>query len=310
MGFLARQLQERFDAEKPPALQADIRMISGCDDHQTSADVSNVSDFRLPDPAGMAGGACTSTLLSVVYKDNEDTSAEMTYREVIDGMRAIIDEKGYTQIPQLTSSNRIEVNEKFDFTPPSATGTKRALLIGINYIGHESGVLSGCHNDVLNMVEYIKNVHGFEDENITILLDDDEHTSPTYENMIEAYKTLVEQAEPGDALFCHYSGHGCGIKDDESEESDGKDEALVPVDYLDAGVIRDDELYDILIKPLKDDVHLLAIMDCCHSGSILDLPYLYKGGGEFSEMGIQQNYKFGKLFKKFGQQMVEDLLQE
>jgi metacaspase-1 len=107
----------------------------------------------------------------------------------------------------LSSSNELDVNEKFDITP-FATGTKRAVLVGINYIGHESGVLSGCHNDVLNMAEYLKNVHGFEDENITILMDDEEgeYTSPTAENMMAAYLALVESAESGDSLYCHYSG--------------------------------------------------------------------------------------------------------
>jgi hypothetical protein len=160
------------------------------------------------------------------------------------------------------------------------------------------------------MVEYIKDVHGFEDDYITILMDDDEHTSPTFENMVNAFATLVDEAEPGDALFVHYSGHGCSIHDDESEEADGKDEALVPVDYLENGVIRDDDIYNTLIKPLKDDVHLLCIMDCCHSGSILDLPYVYKSNGQFEEMGVQQNFKFGKLLKKFGQHAVNFLEEE
>ena len=44
-------------------IQADVFMISGCDDSQTSADVSNVSSFSLPNPKGRAGGACTSALL-------------------------------------------------------------------------------------------------------------------------------------------------------------------------------------------------------------------------------------------------------
>jgi metacaspase-1 len=204
----------------------------------------------------------------------------------------------------------LDVNTVFDFTPSDCDGTKRALLIGINYIGHESGVLSGCHNDVLNMVDYIKNVHGFEDENITILLDDDEHTSPTYDNMISAYTTFAEQAQSGDALFCHYSGHGCGIKDDESEEQDGKDEALVPIDYLENGMVRDDELFDILIKPLPDNAHLFCVMDCCHSGSILDLPYVYNGNGLSGEMDIDENFKFNKLFKKFGNNAIQFLQEQ
>jgi hypothetical protein len=44
-------------------IQATVLMISGCKDAQTSADVSNVSSFTLPDPNGRAGGACTSALL-------------------------------------------------------------------------------------------------------------------------------------------------------------------------------------------------------------------------------------------------------
>ena len=43
---------EEFENTKPDELKKDIRMISGCHDKQTSADVSNVSSFQLPDPAG------------------------------------------------------------------------------------------------------------------------------------------------------------------------------------------------------------------------------------------------------------------
>ena len=63
--------------------------------------------------------------------------------------------------------------------------------------------------DVINMVKYIKDVHGFQDENITILLDDGEHEPPTKENIINAYKKIVAEAQPGDSLFCHYSGMLC-----------------------------------------------------------------------------------------------------
>jgi len=37
------QILEAFGDEQPRLLKTDIRMISGCEDHQTSADVSNVS---------------------------------------------------------------------------------------------------------------------------------------------------------------------------------------------------------------------------------------------------------------------------
>jgi hypothetical protein len=66
--FLDRIKQRAFEDKKPKKLKADIRMISGCEDTQTSADVSNVvRQFELPDPHGRAaGGACTSTLLKIL----------------------------------------------------------------------------------------------------------------------------------------------------------------------------------------------------------------------------------------------------
>ena len=39
-----------------------------------------------------------------------------------------------------------------------------------------------------------------------MLLDDGNHTEPTYENIIDAYKTIVSQSEDGDCIFLHYSG--------------------------------------------------------------------------------------------------------
>jgi len=41
-----------FEGKAQQLIPADVRMISGCSDHQTSADVSNVTQFQLPDPAG------------------------------------------------------------------------------------------------------------------------------------------------------------------------------------------------------------------------------------------------------------------
>jgi hypothetical protein len=56
------------------------------------------------------------------------------------------------------------------------------------------------------MIAYIKDVHGFKDENITILMDDGVHTAPTYNNIMEAYQKLSSECETGDAVFCHYAG--------------------------------------------------------------------------------------------------------
>ena len=55
--------EEASNEMEDSRVRAMVFMISGCEDSQTSADVSNVSAFSLPDPNGRAGGACTSALL-------------------------------------------------------------------------------------------------------------------------------------------------------------------------------------------------------------------------------------------------------
>ena len=105
------------------------------------------------------------------------------------------------------------------------------------------------------------------------------------------------------AVSCSYSysGHGTKIRDDDrNEEEDGYDEALVPLDYQSKGMVRDDDLYEILIADLADGVHMVSLMDCCHSGTILDLPYIFKSDGTMGEMKLDESIDLGALISKFG----------
>jgi len=296
--------QRAFEDQKPDSMRnKDIRMISGCEDSQTSADVSNVANFRLPDASGSAGGACTSTLLRILYRDEHVPEDTLSFTQVLELMRSDLCSEGYSQIPQLTSLNRIDIQSDFELVPSTATGVRRAVMIGINYVGHDSGELRGCHNDVLNMKKYIIDVHGFDEENIVILMDDGIHTPPTMANMIDAYTQIVVDSEDGDAIFLHYSGHGTKVVDENGDEDDGYDEALVPVDYNEGGLILDDDLFDILIKPLREGVHMVSLMDCCHSGTILDLPYIFKPNGDGSmpeTMKLDDTIDLDGLIQNFG----------
>jgi len=151
---------------------------------------------------------------------------------------------------------------------------KKALLIGINYLKHQRGQLRGCINDVHNIEGFLK-TYGFQ--NMRILTDDqqDPTKQPTKVNILRDIKWLVEGAKAGDSLFFHYSGHGSQVKDLNGDEEDGMDETILPVDYNTAGQIIDDTLHDMMIKPLPTGCKLTSIMDCCHSGTGLDLPYVH-----------------------------------
>lgn len=99
----------------------------------------------------------------------------------------------------------------------------------------------------------------------------------------------------------HYSGHGTKVPDLNGDEDDGYDEALVPLDFDRSGVILDDDLYEIFVKGLPPGVHVVALMDCCHSGTVLDLPYIFKADGNFSQMEIDRgSLSASKLFGQLG----------
>jgi len=87
-----------------------------------------------------------------------------------------------------------------------------------------------------------------------------------------------------------FVGHGGRVRDDDwGEEEDGYDETLVPVDYASAGQIGDDDLYDNLVCAMPEGSTLVALMDCCHSGTVLDLPYKYRADGTGNGFGASAN---------------------
>lgn len=159
---------------------------------------------------------------------------------------------------------------------------KKALLIGINYKNTESE-LYGCINDVLNMKLFLMK-HGYKEENI-ILLSDDSIIKPTKVNIMDQLYKLITSGYS--KLFFHYSGHGSRIKDTSNDEDDGQDECLVPLQYESDGFLLDDEIYG-LMKLLQPNQSITCLMDCCHSGTIMDLPY------ELSETLVTKKLSFKK----------------
>lgn len=56
-----------------------------------------------------------------------------------------------------------------------------------------------------------------------------------------------------------------------TQHLDGLDETILPADYTASGQILDDDLYRILVLALPRGCRLTGIMDCCHSGTGMDL---------------------------------------
>lgn len=132
---------------------------------------------------------------------------------------------------------------------------------------------------------------------MVILTDDQQNpmSQPTKQNILRAMHWLVKDARPNDSLFFHYSGHGGQTKDLDGDEDDGYDEVIYPVDFRQAGHIVDDEMHRIMVAPLQPGVRLTAIFDSCHSGSALDLPYIYSTQGVLKEPNLAKEAGQGLL---------------
>eukprot|EP00591_Stephanopyxis_turris_P004027 CAMPEP_0195508788 /NCGR_PEP_ID=MMETSP0794_2-20130614/1898_1 /TAXON_ID=515487 /ORGANISM="Stephanopyxis turris, Strain CCMP 815" /LENGTH=682 /DNA_ID=CAMNT_0040635841 /DNA_START=21 /DNA_END=2069 /DNA_ORIENTATION=+ len=162
--------------------------------------------------------------------------------------------------------------------PPS--GRRKALLIGINYKGTRAE-LKGCVNDAKNMKQLLIS-QGFPSDSSHMVVLVDERNShnknylPTHNNILKAFQWLIDGLSEGDVAFFHFSGHGAQTPDKTGHEADGFNETILPLDFQKHGQITDDTIFGSIVYPLPSGVRMTAIMDCCHSGTGLDLPFEFK----------------------------------
>lgn len=134
---------------------------------------------------------------------------------------------------------------------------KYALCVGTNYPGTDAQ-LSGCVNDALDWKAVLE-AEGYA----VTLLTDAEATRLEIRTQLEQ---LIGAAGFGDRVVFTYSGHGTWLPDQNGDEIDGRDEAICPTDFRQAGVITDDELAGILGRARTSAV--LFLSDSCHSGTV------------------------------------------
>jgi len=177
------------------------------------------------------------------------------------------------------------------------TGRKYALLVGINQYPSTVGNLMGCLNDVRLQYELLVHRYGFDPQDIVVVSEatfelpvKELITPPTRQAIIDAFRTHLGQAQPGDAVVFHYSGHGTfaqepnpisypgeladidvGILESAPYENfDGKTGAIVPFDVLEgvnpgeANLILGSTLF-LLSYGLQTD-NVTVVLDSCFSG--------------------------------------------
>lgn len=233
----------------------------------------------------------------------------LTWAELLRKMKDEINEVEYPQAPTINATRKFDLNTPFSLVPETfdkSSGKRRSLLIGCNYHGTEGAELKASHDDVCSMKDYIVNVHGFSenDNMMTILLDgnNSEYKSPTFLNIVEAFKSLSEQSQPGDAVFIQFSGHGGRILDSPINNNvESYDEIIAPTDCEMSGIIRDTLIFKTLLAPMRYGVHVTIIIDCCDTGMVLDLPYSWSTRADridaVARMTQSDNFSFVRFLK-------------
>ncbi|KAJ4953676.1 hypothetical protein NE237_030508 [Protea cynaroides] len=161
--------------------------------------------------------------------------------------------------------------------PWVGAGRKRALLCAVSYKSRPYE-LKGTINDVNCMRFLLVEKFKFPNDSILVLTEDEQRPEriPTKRNIQMALQWLIRGCQPGDSLVFHYSGHGSQQPNFSGDEVDGYDETICPLDYQTEGMILDDEINATIVRPLPSGATLHAIIDACHSGTVLDLPFLCK----------------------------------
>jgi len=170
--------------------------------------------------------------------------------------------------------------------PEPELPTKTALLFGINNYPGSSSDLNGCINDITDVSNKISSlfpdfeIHTFFNEQVTVM------------KFINSLSTAIKSLKKDDILYVHYSGHGTQLYDQNSDESDGYDEAL----YLYDGPLRDDEIGNVL-DIIPEGAKVILVFDSCYSGTVTKAASMNQN--RFHQMiGLPVRHNVNKKFAK------------
>jgi hypothetical protein len=149
----------------------------------------------------------------------------------------------------------------------STAAVRRAVVVGVDVYQDTASFLPlrGCANDAAAMVALLQQRFGFKAEEI-VLLKDREVTLETLRKTLR--KNLVDELPADGVGVFYFAGHGLGIPDQNGDEADGLDEALVMHDTTKSHLgsyLADDEI-QLLLEAVKTP-NLLLLLDTCHSGT-------------------------------------------
>lgn len=169
-----------------------------------------------------------------------------------------------------------------------------ALIIACQYEGVEHlEAVADCFRKVCDLLvkekDYdkcrVKVCTDISHEEVGKYLPSENIKEATKESIKHEIQSTMSQLIPGDRLFFYYTGHGVQLPALTDMEVDGKDECLLTSDMK---AIRDDYVYEEMVLKVPKGAVLNAFFKACHSGTIMDIPIVYKSGEKQGEEIIRQ----------------------
>jgi len=210
------------------------------------------------------------------YEPAQYYNARLLYRRNKSG-KAIIEKAVFTH-RNLKLSTSVEKPVMADAVPaqletPIRVGGKHALLIGIENYNHPKITnLGGAINDVKLIKGVLRTRFGFQEDDFTILLDE----QATHSGIENAFKVLIERVQPKDFVYIHYAGHGSQTPDLNGDERSGQDQTWVSFGTRQPGREYDKDNYEVLDDEInawlaaiyaKTD-QVIFVSDSCHSATV------------------------------------------
>ncbi|MBX9457430.1 MAG: caspase family protein [Rhizobium sp.] len=164
----------------------------------------------------------------------------------------------------------------------AAAANSSALVIGINdYTAVAS--LDGATNDAHDIADVLSR-NGTP--RVLVLTNSD----ATKANIVNAWNTLLDEAQSGDTIFVTYAGHGAQLKElKPGDERDGLDEFWVLPGFDPKNIretwresVFDNELHQWFTEAGRKGVKVVLVSDSCHSGG---MDRTVRGKKRFVEFG-------------------------
>lgn len=158
---------------------------------------------------------------------------------------------------------------------PAFSQRKRAFMVGVSHYdtaltGYQWNNINGT-NDI-SLLSPILQKQGFQTTSLT-------DVAATYNAITKQLQQFIQKSKAGDIIYLHFSTHGQPVEDISGDETDGWDEAIVPIDayklyrkgvYEGERHLLDDQLNTYLQKlrsKLGPKGMVYVVIDACHAGT-------------------------------------------